>query len=707
MAIGYVISCWLLLQVADLAFDIIGTPDWAIRSIAAILALGFPVVLFFSWAYELTPEGIKRESEVGPAESISHVTGRRLDKVIIPVLLAAVAFLVVDKYLLDDRSAPASNAVPNASVTTPSAKPAHETTSIAVLPFTNMSSDPDQEYFSDGMAEELLNALSKLQNLQVAARTSSFAFKGQNLNITDIGNTLNVNTVLEGSVRKSGNRLRITAQLIDVANGYHLWSETYDRELSDIFAIQDELTAAIVDALKVHLNVDEAVKPATIIDNWEAYDAYLKGLHAVRKRTNESVAEAIAYFELAVSLEPTFAAALAQQAQAVLLSGANRYTPLEEAKERGKQLLARALNQNPELAEAYAARGLLAMLNKDCEKALPDFEKSRSLNPGLIEALHWNSLCLTRLGRLQESAQLAQRAHQLDPLHPSVFTTLSDFNLSYGMVVELNLDAIQRNFPERSKEIRIKTLRAQGEWAEALALCASLTDPELMLRCKLDSKAQLAEEDRMLLDRLKASNERDAQSLYLWNLVVFNHIAEAEQHLTGLTDSDLTLTSHDAWLSTIKYRGGSLAEAESLLTQSAGGDVISPGYPNRLNSRVNQVINLADVLQQRGQTESAEANLSKARNAIDAFKRSGARAGYQWSEARLSILEGHPAAAVRLLKDASENGQLVWHSFSCPIINRLSEDPEFVAVKAKLYEHINAEREKLGWAPVAVGNQSN
>ncbi len=221
-----------------------------------VIALGFPVVVFFSWAYEVTPEGIKRESEVDRSQSITHVTGRKLDYSILAVLLIALGYFAYDKFVLSKNvdAAPVVNTTKAESEPSePQAAPTQPDKSIAVLPFVNMSGDPEQEYFSDGIAEELLNRLAQLPDLKVAARTSAFQFKGKNLDIADIGRQLNVAHVLEGSVRKGGTTLRITAQLIDSQTGFHLWSDTYDRDASDILKVQDEIAGAITTALQYRL----------------------------------------------------------------------------------------------------------------------------------------------------------------------------------------------------------------------------------------------------------------------------------------------------------------------------------------------------------------------------------------------------------------------------------------------------------------------
>ena len=250
VGIAYVVVAWLVAQVLQLVFESFGTPDWVMKTVLVLLATGLPFALFFAWAFEMTPEGLKRESEVDRSQSITHETGQKLNYTIIAVLVLALGYFAYDKFVLtsgrDAALVEATTQAISEQVVTEEA-PSESDKSIAVLPFVNMSSDEEQEYFSDGLSEELLNLLAKIPELRVAARTSSFSLKGKELQISEVGEILKVAHVLEGSVRKAGNQVRITAQLIQAEDGYHLWSETYDRSLDNIFAIQDEIAAKVVD----------------------------------------------------------------------------------------------------------------------------------------------------------------------------------------------------------------------------------------------------------------------------------------------------------------------------------------------------------------------------------------------------------------------------------------------------------------------------
>src|SRR5215831_5965707 len=310
VAIAYVAVSWLALQAGALIFQAMDLPNTLLRGLVVVLVVAFIPTLVFSWVYELTPEGLKRESEVDRDESITHLTGRKLDYLVIGVLGAIVALLLVDKFVLTPRlAARAAANAPAASQTVvvqPASEPATEQASIAVLPFIDMSQSKDQEYFSDGISEELLNLLAKIPQLHVAARTSSFAFKGKQVEIPEIARQLRVAHVLEGSIRKAGDQIRITAQLIHAADGYHVWSQTWDRKLDDIFKIQDEIAGDVVNELKVSL-LGEAPKARTT--DPQAYALYLQAVQLGRQFTAESFTKSDALYRQVLAIDPGYAPA--------------------------------------------------------------------------------------------------------------------------------------------------------------------------------------------------------------------------------------------------------------------------------------------------------------------------------------------------------------------------------------------------------------
>jgi len=423
VAIAYVIVSWLILQAADVLVPILGLPDWVDRLVFLFLFLGFFLALFFAWAYELTPDGVKREKEVDRSESVTHITGRKLDYVIISVLAIALVYFVVDKFVL------APVVVHDRPVVEAEADEVIQQ-SIAVLPFVNMSSDPEQEYFSDGLSEELLNLLAKIPDLKVIGRTSSFAFKGKNEDLRLIGEALGARTVLEGSVRKSGDRVRITAQLIDVSDGAHMWSDTYDRVITDVFAVQDEVAAAIINAL--HIHVGAAPTRGQPTDNPEAYALFLKARIASNS-FNAAAAEVM--LREAVTLDPSFAEAHEQLAYAYwtlagsVLRGAD-----------GQQLMVqsatRALEINPNLALAQALHQAGDQEQFDWLLEIEGLERALQQQPNNSQALESLTFDLIESGYLEEGLRFAERWAELDPLSAAAQTRLSDALFAVGRVDE-------------------------------------------------------------------------------------------------------------------------------------------------------------------------------------------------------------------------------------------------------------------------------
>ena len=332
----YLATGWLIAQVTAILVPAFAWPAWVLRTVIIVLAVGFPIALVIAWLFELTPEGLKRTAEVDEAKSIRPVTGRKLDRILIGVLALIVAAFAVDRFVLEHSG---SNPNETAKLATASDMP-----SIAVLPFADLSPQGDQGYFADGLSEELLNKLAQLQDLRVIGRTSSFAFKGKNEDLRTIGKTLGVNHILEGSVRKAGNEVRITAQLINAANGSHVWSKTYDRELNDIFAIQDDIAMAVADGLQVTLGVGELAHQPGMTRNVAAYDEYLAGIN-LSDVTEKTIRASIGHLEKAVALDPDFALAWLGLAQAyrraagTIPDGLQEYAPkFREALKRARQL---------------------------------------------------------------------------------------------------------------------------------------------------------------------------------------------------------------------------------------------------------------------------------------------------------------------------------------------------------------------------------
>ena len=413
VAVAYAVVAWLLIQAASILFPTFEAPSWVIKVFIALLLLCFPVALILSWAFEITPEGIKRESELEPDKSIRRLTGRKI--VGLTVVLAVIAAsLMVFKFsrLTSINPSQPIGPVVNAVV----AK------SVAVLPLVNTSGDPANEYFSDGLSEELIAVLAKIPDLKVIGCSSSFFFKGKSGDSATIGQKLGVANLIEGSVRKQGDRVRIVAELISAADGRSLWSETYDRELKDVFAVQAEIAKSVAEQMKVKL-LGETVRPdaAGSSENPGAHNAVLQSDFYFQQQTAESVRQAITFLQEAVRLDPNYALAYAKLAQAWRQYAASFSTEETDdtAKAYGQARRAAdmAVSLAPDLVETRMAVGLLAM-NPDLDFRAAEKEFRRVLQSAPSDAAAKNALSMALLaqGRLTEAERSCREAISLDPL---------------------------------------------------------------------------------------------------------------------------------------------------------------------------------------------------------------------------------------------------------------------------------------------------
>ena len=400
----YVAGVWALAQGIAQLSPAFGAPEWLTRWFVIAGVIGFPFWLAFAWLYEFTPEGLKRESEIDPAESITAHTGKKLDRWIIAMLALAVVLLLTDKFVLHkDAAAIASPSAPDKS--------------IAVLPFLDMSAEKDQEYMSDGLAEELLNLLAQIPTLHVTSRTSAFAFKGKSIAISDIARQLNVAHVLEGSVRKSGNRLRITAQLIDARTDTHLWSETYDRTLEDIFSVQDEIAATVVAHLKIELL---GTTPKARETDPKAYALYLQARQLLRKGTAKNLEESIAANRQAVAIDPGYAAAWVGLAATYLAQANKGLKPIDESYRSAREAIQKALATDPDFAPAFRSLSRIASdYDGDLDAASRYLERALALEPTDPDTIGAASGLAQSLGRLDQALQLDEYALVRDPLNPA------------------------------------------------------------------------------------------------------------------------------------------------------------------------------------------------------------------------------------------------------------------------------------------------
>ncbi|MCE3285809.1 MAG: hypothetical protein K0R70_2065 [Steroidobacteraceae bacterium] len=467
VAIAYGAVAWGVTESASVVLPALRVPEWAVTFIVVFLLVGFPIAMVLAWIFDATPQGLQRTEPLPGDAPQARLRMRAAFGVLVLIAMAGLGYLLYERGL-----GRAHAGEPHSS--------------IAVLPFTNLSGDPAKDYFSDGMSEELLNLLARVPGLQVAARTSAFAYKGKNVDIRQVGEELGVETVLEGSVRQAGDKVRITAQLIDTETGFHLWSETYDRELKDIFAVQDEIAQAIVDRLKIQLAPEEqqfAQRDKAPTQDVEAYELYLQGQAIWKRRGEENLRRAAELYQQAIGRDPGFAAAHAALASAyVVLPG---YTKEEDDEEKylrmAEQSARQALAIDPKIGEAHA---VLAQINSDRGNLLDaesGFFFAISLEPNEPTPHHWYSILLNTVGRLDAGLAQARRAFELDPSSPIIASNLANAYLLRGddqQAARYAKLAEDLGLTNKGGGVPAMIAMRQGRWEDAKTLFAHQEMPE-------------------------------------------------------------------------------------------------------------------------------------------------------------------------------------------------------------------------------------
>ncbi|HEV2608327.1 MAG TPA: hypothetical protein VGT79_10140, partial [Xanthomonadaceae bacterium] len=447
----YIGAAWAVSQGVAQLLPVFDFPNWVVRWIVIAAAIGFPFAMLFSWFYEWTPQGIVRESDVAPDASVTRETGRKMDRWIFAVMAVAIVLLLADIFV---RHPDAGTRAAGGSADK----------SIAVLPFVNMSGDPKNDYFSDGITEEILNALAQVPGLKVAARTSAFAFKGKDEDLRKVGEALDVATVLEGSVQRQGDDVRITAQLIDSHNGYHLWSQTYDRKLTNVFAVEDEISRAIADRLQAQLVGGPRSNAGT--HDARAHELYLRGLTLLAAR-GAGLRDAADAFRQAVAIDPGYAQAWASLAQAQVLVHNWHLDSEGTAMREADSAVKRALDLDPDNATAHVALGIIHDERWEWADADREFRRALELAPGDAEALDQYAQFLHDTGNMQAALPVIERANRLDPLSGLI-----------GGVHALVLMDLRRLGPARAQIDRTLAVAPASRFARGIAMILALASKD-------------------------------------------------------------------------------------------------------------------------------------------------------------------------------------------------------------------------------------
>jgi TolB-like protein/Tfp pilus assembly protein PilF len=415
VAVAYVVVGWLLIQAASIFFPAFDAPPWVMRVFIIVIIFGFPVALIFSWAFEITPEGIKLESEIDSNKSVTQHTGRKIVAVTIALAIVAAGLFV---YQLVRSKSSTQDLTPSTTITNKS---------IAVLPFDNLSDDKSNAYFTEGVQDEILTRLAKVSDLKVIARTSTQRFKSAPENLPDIARQLGVANLLEGSVQKVGDQVRVNVQLINAMTNAHLWADIYDRKLTDIFAVESDIAKSITDTLRAKLSSSaEHVLASRPTENPEAHELYLKGRYFWNRRTGANLQKAADYFQQAIEKDPRYALAFSGLADChVLLPayadlGSNPRDELPKALEAARK----AVELDDTLCEAHTSRARALASDLQLPAAMSEFKRAIELNPNYATAHQWFGECLQSQGHLEEALAEVKRAQELDPLSLIINTVL-------------------------------------------------------------------------------------------------------------------------------------------------------------------------------------------------------------------------------------------------------------------------------------------
>ncbi len=694
VGIAYLVAAWVVLQIADLVLENIGAPDWVMQTLMLVLALGFPVVLLFSWAFELTPEGIKREKDIPPGESITRHTAHKLDRMTVGLLFVVVLLVVVER-MVPEEDVSESEPEPVAAAVAEK--------SIAVLAFQDLSPEGNQEYFAEGISEELLNVLAQIPDLKVAGRTSSFAFKDQKRDLREIGEILEVAHILEGSVRTSGDRIRVTAQLVKADDGFHLFSKNYDRELTDIFDVQDDIARQIATALRSAILGDQPVEKSTATPV-EAYEKYLQARQWIHSRDRRLMEEASILLDEALAIDPNYAPALAQKALAIMLlsnsDGAYGDIPLDVALRESRPLIDKALELNPDLAEAHAVLGLWYSNGSrtSSEQAIVSLRKSLAINPTNANANNWLASELAGAESFNESLRLYEAVVERDPLYRPAFN-----NVIFHYVQIRSMD--------RAEALVRRVERIIGESPNILFARGALSLANGQLATAVEE-----------LGRAYAFN-KSASVVQLWysnallNLGDYDAAVDVARTTNKLLPLELAGRSEEAGELFESLEGLLYDEGE---LRGIGDWMLLRGHPDELiafleeiagegndwlaeQPRPNQLwgaghlTNVAYALQETGRSEEAEHILAEMREILSTQADYGANnMFYWWNKAEYAALTGEVEAMLSSLRKTIATGLYPTAGFFSAPFNPYRDDARFKELEQEAIRRANEERRKLG-----------
>jgi len=695
VGLAYLVAGWVVLQIADLVLENIGAPGWVMQTLMLLLALGFPLVLLFSWAFELTPEGIKREKDVAHGESITRHTAHKLDRMTVGLLFVVVLLVVVER-MVPEETAP--EPAPETAVEAVAEK------SIAVLAFEDLSPEGDQEYFAEGISEELLNVLAQIPDLKVAGRTSSFAFKDQKRDLREIGEILEVAHILEGSVRTSGDRIRVTAQLVKAEDGFHLFSRNYNRELTDIFDVQDDIAREIATALRSAILGERTVEKS-VPTPVEAYEKYLQARQWIHSRDRHLMEEASILLDEALAIDSNYAPALAQKALAIMLlskgDGAYGDIPLDVALRESRPLIDRALELDPHLAEAHAILGLWYSNGSrtSSEEAIASLRKSLSINPTNANANNWLASELAGAESFNESLRLYEAVVERDPLYRPAFNNVI---FHYMQIRSMDrAEALVRRVERITGDASPNILSARGALSLANGQLATAVE-ELGRAYAFNTSASVVQlwysNALFNLGDFDAAVDVARTTNKLLPLELAGRSEEASEFfgsLEGLLFDEGELRGIGDWM-LLRGRPGELIAFLEELAGDGNDWLAEQPRPSQLWG-AGHLTNVAYALKATNRTEEAERILAETREILDTQADYGANnMFYWWNEAEYAALTGDVEAMLSNLRKTIATGLYPTAGFFSAPFNPYRDDARFMELEQEAIRRANQQRRELG-----------
>ena len=693
VAIAYGVLAWVILQVGDTLAPALHLPEWVDSLLAFFLVLGFPIALFFAWAFELTPEGLKKESEVDRSQSITSNTGRKLDFMIIGVLVIAVGFLVFKAYL----SPPDTDV--SAEVTVTTGNP-----SIAVLPFDNRSNRDEDQFFTDGIHDDLLTTIANIGSMKVISRTSVMRYKDTTKSIPEIAQELGVANILEGGIQRSGSQVRINVQLIDAATDEHMWAKIYDRQLTaeNLFAIQSEVSNAIAAALHTALTPEEAKRVSAVpTKNLEAYESYLLGRERWRARTVDSLAESLELFETATELDPQFALAWVGISDTYILMNEYAGIDLYEMRTNADAALKNAFQLDGQLGEAYTSLASVHHNSGELAEAEIAYKKAIELSPNYGTAYHWYALLFRDQAKYDKFGELTENALDLDPLNPVLHFNLADsleargdFDAAlagYKRVIEIDPES-RFGYVGVAQHYYLVT----GHLGESLswALKGDDADPNIPRRLAAVASTYLDLGDpvkaEVWIQKALAVKPDNVGTIFVAALHAAFIADEGKTRenfskLAGVSDGSRDPDFAAEFLARDNKRPESARNSLAMYEKSYPGIVESDAF--FVHEKITRAaINVAALLLETGKERQAHELLDRVYANTEKRPMMG-RFGYGYDRAKIALLRGNRQESLAELTSVIDAGwrYLWWYEFDHSLVfESLREDPQFQALRAKV-----------------------